>query len=112
MNADIKATAAPEQSWFRRHPVWTGTLAVLGVLLLLIITLFLLSFNVDDTTVSDPAGSHEEALARIETIQESEKASGEINPVCVSNVLSHGEQTEKVIVFSMVLPAAQSSFGS
>ncbi len=93
------ATTAPEQSWFRRHPVWTGTLAVLGLLLLLIFTLFLLPFNVDDTSVSDPAGSHEEALARIETIQDAEMASGEINPVCVSNVMSHGEQTEKIIIF-------------
>lgn len=98
MKAD-QAESDANQSWVRRHPVWTGVLVVIGLLLLLATAIFLLPFNVDDASVSNPAAGYDEALARINTIQEAEKASGEINPVCVSNVMSHGEQTEKVIVF-------------
>lgn len=72
MNADQLESAASGRSWFRRHPVLTGFLAVLGLLLLLIFSLFLLPFSVDDTSVADPASSHEEALVRLEATQEND----------------------------------------
>jgi pimeloyl-ACP methyl ester carboxylesterase len=94
-----RAESKSSQSWIRRHPVWTGILVVIGLLLLLVAAAFLLPFNVDDASVSNLVTSYDEALTRINSIQNAEKASGEINPLCISNVMSHGEQTEKVIVF-------------
>lgn len=89
----------PTRSWFHHHPVWTGLLTVLAILLLILVLLSLLPVKVNDASVSDPAASHEEALARIETIRAAEEESGKINPVCLTNVMSHGEKTERVIVF-------------
>jgi esterase/lipase len=47
----------------------------------------------------DAASDYEVARTRIEKTQIEERTSQKINPVCVSNFLSHGRQTEKVIVF-------------
>jgi alpha-beta hydrolase superfamily lysophospholipase len=68
---------------------------------LLIILAFLqfLPVTVDDGSVSNPAANHGQALARISAIQEAEEASGEINPLCTSTVMTHGEKTESVIIF-------------
>ena len=89
----------PPSRWFRRHPVWTILLVVVGVLLLTGILLFVLPFRVDDSTISNPAVTHNDAVERIIAIQQDEQASGEINPVCISNLMTHDEQREKVIVF-------------
>ena len=48
---------------------------------------------------ADPTGSYEEALARIEAIQLDEDARGDLNPVCHTTLMTHGERTEDVIVF-------------
>jgi esterase/lipase len=49
--------------------------------------------------VSNPVANHEEALARIEAVRSAEEGQGDLNPLCYSNVMTHGEKTEKVIVF-------------
>ena len=90
---------AAQQSWIKRHPIWTAVLAFLTVLILIIVVLLLFPFAVEDNSVANPAASHDEALTRVAAVQEAEKTSGEINPVCISNVMTHGETTEKVIVF-------------
>ncbi len=86
-------------SWFRRHPVIS---VILFIFLILIIILAYLQFSpvtVDDTSISNPAADYEEATARISAIQEEQQAGGDINPVCNSIVMDHGEKTENVIVF-------------
>ena len=88
-----------QKSWFSRHRLWTAVLVIFGLLLIILAFLQFLPMTVDDESVSNPAASHEEALARVEDIQEMEEASGEINPVCTSTVMTHGEKTEGVIVF-------------
>ena len=93
-----EATSSAPKPWFRRHPIWTIVLGVLGALALVLIVVLLLPFDVDDASVSDPAGSFEEAMTRIEATQEEEKAGGEINPVCVSKAMTHEEKTKQVIV--------------
>lgn len=87
-----------QKSWIRRHPIWTAVLTIVGLVLLLIAVAVTLPFSVDDTSVSQPARDYDEAMRRIASIQEQEKASGEINPVCVSNAMTHEETTEKVVV--------------
>ena len=47
---------------------------------------------------ADPTGSYEDALARIEAIQLDEDARGDLNPVCHTTLMTHGERTEDVIV--------------
>lgn len=88
-----------QESWFRRHRGWTAVLAILGILLISLALLQFLPVTVDDQSVAKPAAGHEEAVARIEEIQTAEEASGEINPVCTSTVMTHGEKTEGVIIF-------------
>ena len=89
----------PVQPWIKRHPIWTAVFIIVGVLTLFLTALFFLPFNVDDTSVPNPATSHDEAVARVEAIRAKEETSGEINPVCLSNLMTHEEETEKVIVF-------------
>lgn len=98
MNVTTPTHDEAERSWIKQHPVWTAVLVILGILVIFLAVISLLPFNVADTTVSNPATSHEEAVARIEAIRAEEEASGEINPVCLSNVMTHEEKTEKVIV--------------
>ncbi len=99
MNNSQSPAAAHKKSWFRRHRIWTAVLALLGLLFITLALLQFLPVSIKDNSVSNPAGSLAEALARIATIQEAEMAGGEINPVCQSTVLSHGAKTDNVIVF-------------
>ncbi len=46
----------------------------------------------------DPASDYEAAMARFEQIQAREAAMDELNPVCLSKVLTHGHKTERTIV--------------
>ncbi len=91
-------TTSPQQPWPKRHPIWTAVLTVLAILLLTIVVLLILPFDVIDRSAPNPAANHEEALRRITAVQDAEVASGEINPVCVSTIMTHGEQTEKAVV--------------
>jgi len=48
---------------------------------------------------ADPTSSYEEVLARIKAIQAGEDARGDLNPVCLTTLMTHGKRTEDVIVF-------------
>ncbi len=87
------------KSWFSRHRFWTAVLAILVILLTILTFLQFMPVTVDDQSVSNPANGHDEAVARVAAIQENEEASGEINPVCISTAMTHGEKSEGVIVF-------------
>jgi len=47
---------------------------------------------------SDPAVDYEAALARFEQIQAREAAMDELNPICLSKLLTHGQKTEHAII--------------
>lgn len=87
------------RSWFRRHPIWTTLLAIVGILLILFALMAFLPVSVNDTSVPNPASNHEEAVARVDAHRAADEATGEINPVCLPNALTHGEKTDKVVVF-------------
>ena len=80
------------------HPVRLALLAVLAALLLLLAWLWLRPFKVDAEVASRPASSYAEAVARIETIREAEDARGDLDPVCHTTLMTHGDRTERVVV--------------
>lgn len=98
-NPTIVPNPPAPKRWPRRHPILTGVLVVVSVLLLFALSLFIWPVSVDDTSVSDPATSYDEAAARVAAIRAGEEASPELNPTCYSNLLTQGEVTEKVVVF-------------
>lgn len=81
------------------HPKKVAALAVLAALLLLLAWLWLRPFKVDAEVASRPASSYAEAVARIETIQAAEDARGDLDPVCHTTRMDHGDRTDKVVVF-------------
>ncbi len=87
------------KTWFGRHRLWTAVIAVFGLLLLTLTLLHFLPVNIENNVVANPAGSHQEAAVRVLAIQQAENASGEINPVCESIVMTHGAKTDNVIIF-------------
>lgn len=99
MDQSKKTETFAVKPWYRRHPIWTGAAVVLGVLVVVLLLVAFVPVTVDATAVSNPATTHDEAVARVAAIRAAEEAGGEINPVCLSNVLTHGEKTEKVIIF-------------
>ncbi len=75
-------------------------LALIGILLAYFGALSLMPIKpLQISSRQDPASSYEMALTRIEKIQTAEQKDKNIDPVCISNLLSQGHQTEKMIVF-------------
>ena len=83
----------------KANPKKTAVFVILILLLAFIVWLFLKPFQLNQEIVANPATSYEDALTRIITIQAEEEAMAEVNPVCHSKLLTHGEKTEKVVVF-------------
>jgi pimeloyl-ACP methyl ester carboxylesterase len=92
-------TIAPQKSWIQRHRFWTAVITIVGLLIIGFLFMTFLPVSVDDTSVSNPATDHDEAVARVEALRAEDEASGVINPVCLPNAMTHGETTNKVIVF-------------
>lgn len=92
-------TIAPQKSWIQRHRFWTAVIAIVGMFVITFLLMTFLPVTVDDTSVSNPAADHDEAIARVAALRAEDEASGVINPVCLPNAITHGEKTDKVIVF-------------
>jgi len=88
-----------QPNWLKRHLGLTAVFIILDILIVGLILLTVLPVTVNDTAVSDPAATHDEAVARVETLQAQDEASGVINPVCLPTVMTHDEKTDKVIIF-------------
>lgn len=46
-----------------------------------------------------PVSTYDEALTRIAAVQGQEQALGKVNPVCATQLFTHGRRTEKAVVF-------------
>ena len=92
-------TSPPQKPWIRRHRLVTAVNAILGLLIITFLLMTFLPVSVDDTSVSNPATSHDEAITRIDAQRAEDEASGVINSVCLPTIMTHGEKTEKVIIF-------------
>ena len=68
-----------QHSWVRRHPIWTVLIAIVGILVAVLLYAWFMPFSVD-TPGSEPAQSYEDAIARIEAIQATEDALGDVLP--------------------------------
>jgi alpha-beta hydrolase superfamily lysophospholipase len=97
-------------SWFGRHRFWTAVLIILGILALFLALMQFLPVSVNDTSVSNPALNHDDAARRVIKIRQEEAASGLINPVCESILMSHGEKTENAIIFFHGLTSCPEQF--
>lgn len=86
------------KNWFRAHPWATVGLGVLLLLLLVLVWLWFKPFKLVEIPLPQPAASFDEAIARIEAVQAAEDARGDLNDICHTQFLSHGEQTEHAIV--------------
>ena len=60
---------------------------------------------------SNPAGSYEEAAARIKAIQSEEAELAEFTPVCVTKLITHGEKVDNAIVFLHGFTSCPDQFG-
>jgi esterase/lipase len=86
-------------NWFQKHKTIS---AVLGIIVLLLAILIIIAFGphaVEPTVTSNPAESYAEAFARIQEIKTAESQLENLNATCVTRLLTHGEKTEKTIVF-------------
>lgn len=81
------------------HPGKTAVIIIILLLLLAILWLFIKPFRLNQEIIANPVTSYEEAITRIEAIQAGESAAEALNPVCYTTLLTHGEKTEKVVVF-------------
>ncbi|MFN2124997.1 MAG: alpha/beta hydrolase [Candidatus Promineifilaceae bacterium] len=86
-------------SWFSRHKIWTAVLIIIALLAVILAFMQFMPVTVDDASVANPAADYDEALARVQALRQEQEDSGIINPVCESLLLTHGEETEEVIVF-------------
>jgi esterase/lipase len=74
-------------------------IAVVIFLIIVLIVMGLKPFKLKSEFNSNPATSYEEAVARFEMVQAAEAELADINPVCISKLLTHGEKVDNAIVF-------------
>lgn len=82
--------------WWRRHPVvaaLTGLSA--AAFLVAFLAIFTSLFDRDLTSAADPSPSYLDAMSRISEITEEPS---EVNPVCRSQILEHGQRMTRSVV--------------
>lgn len=85
--------------WFRSRPKLSVFLGILAGLIILLIILANKPFTLQETFVPDPAGSYQEALVRIQDIQDAETELTDLSPECGTILMTHEEKVEDAIVF-------------
>lgn len=86
------------KNWFKSRPKLSILLGIIAGVILLILVLSFKPFSLKGTFTPDPVNSYDEALLRIESIQD-EEAELDLHPECATNLQTHGEKTDRVIVF-------------
>ena len=85
-------------NWFRSRQKLSVILGILAGIIILLIVLALKPFSLKETFTPEPANSYEDALARIQSIQ-AEESKLDLHPECATQLQTHGEKTDTVIVF-------------
>ena len=86
-------------NWFRSRPKMSFFLGISALFIILLLLLAYKPFSLRETFVSNPAGSYEEAVARIEDIQAAEAGIPNLSPECGSILMTHGEKVANAIIF-------------
>lgn len=84
--------------WVRRHKILSSVLGILAIMVIVLLVMAFIPFSVRSVPAPQPATSYEEALSRLDAIANEQAANPELNPVCYTSTLTHGEKTENVIV--------------
>lgn len=86
-------------TWFKQRPKLMIFLGVLLALILLLVVLALKPFSISGSYTPDPAESYAEAVQRVEAIRAQEAQMADLDPLCGTQLLTHGDQVESVVVF-------------
>jgi carboxylesterase len=74
-------------------------IAIIALIIFVLIVLSMKPFTLKEEFNANPASSYVEAAARIEQVQAAEAEIADLNQVCGTRFLTHGEGVENVIVF-------------
>lgn len=85
------------KNWFRHHPKLSIFLGVVVALLILLLVLAFKPFSLQASFVPDPALNYQESLSRVNDIH-AEEGQLDLHPECVTQLLTHEEKREAVIV--------------
>ncbi len=85
-------------NWFKRHKMITTILVIVGVVVVAALVVALLPFRIKDVPQANPAASYEAAMRRLEAITAEQKQDADINPLCYTRAMTHGQETENVII--------------
>ncbi len=78
--------------------IWRGFLIFLAIIGIIAASLFI-PWNIGGlTSHSNPAQSYEEAVQRIQALQANNES--KMNPECITQFMTHGQKTNKVIIFA------------
>lgn len=79
---------------------WLILIIVMIVVFIILLVFFgTRPFKLRTEIRSNPAGSYDESVTRVEQIQSAEAIIMDLNPVCKTKLLSHGKSVDNVIVF-------------
>jgi esterase/lipase len=74
-------------------------IAIVVLILIIILFVSLKPFRLNLEIVANPASSYEEAVARIEVIHSEEAHLEDLNPICTTQLFTHGKKVANAIVF-------------
>ncbi len=86
-------------------------IALIVIIIILLIVLGMKPFKLNMEISSNPAGSYDEAVSRVEQIQSAEADLADLNPVCATKLITHGEKIDNVIVFLHGFTSCPDQFG-
>ena len=85
-------------NWFHSRPKLSTSLGIIAGIVILLFMLALKPFSLKETFIPNPAQDYAEAFERIESIQ-AEEAKLDLHPECATQLLTHGNEADTVIVF-------------
>ncbi len=74
-------------------------IAIVVLIFLILLLVCMKPYRLHSEIISDPANSYEDAVTWIEAISSDEEHQKDLNPVCTTQLLTHGKKVAKVIVF-------------
>ena len=86
-------------------------IALIVIIIILLIVLGMKPFKLNIEISSNPAASYGDAVTRVEQIQFAEADLANLNPVCATRLITHGEKVDNAIVFLHGFTSCPDQFG-